>query len=144
MICVASLIVFSILGIFSANYREKAREAFRCVLSRGKSGECETGFETQVKSTVVGRLLEKNPRLARMVNNNFRILSWVFVVLFLVSGIFTTVSVYNYAQYGNCNGPDAQEGCTYDKLLGGNSSETSSLQNLNVTFEKPPEANATG
>ena len=49
MICILALIVFGILGIFSAKYREFAREAFKCVSLRVTLRKCESRFDEQMK-----------------------------------------------------------------------------------------------
>lgn len=50
MLCLAALVVFSILGIFSASYRPLAREAFNCVFRKMTLRSCNTGFDQKIKT----------------------------------------------------------------------------------------------
>ena len=114
MICLIALVVFGILGIFSASYRKLAGEAFDCVFRRLTLRKCETGFDTKLKSQIMGRLAN-HQRAARFVYKNFELLSWVFVILMVASFAYSAYSVYNYAQYGNCYGKSYGEGfCIFD------------------------------
>ncbi|MFB6095117.1 MAG: hypothetical protein ABEJ71_01525 [Halodesulfurarchaeum sp.] len=101
MICVLSLIVFSILGIFSASHRELAREAFHCVFQQATLRPCETGFDQRMKTEVTARLM-RFPRLARFWRAHFQAISWLFVLLFLASFAYSVQAVYNLAVHGSC------------------------------------------
>ncbi|MFB6166827.1 MAG: hypothetical protein ABEJ62_01020 [Candidatus Nanohaloarchaea archaeon] len=118
MICVISLIVFGILGIFSASHRETALEAWECVKSTLRNEPCDTGLDDRMKASVVGRALDLHPSLGRFVNRYFRVLSWILLILLVVSGLLAAQGAYNWAVYGNCNGPNAEEGCTLNALAG--------------------------
>ena len=114
MLCIASLIVFSILGIFSASHRELAREAFSCTIRRLTLRPCETGFKEKVKSKVLASLLERSVLAAKIFNKYFEILSFIFVVLMVGSTIWTIRGGYNYFFYGSCNGLNATGFCAFD------------------------------
>ena len=117
MICFLGMIVFGILGIFSAAHRKVAKEAFDCIFRRITLRKCETGLDTKLKSTIVGRSLKKHHSLGKFVYKNFEIVSWIFTILLVISMVWTAVSGYNYYAYGNCNGPsvEEQEGlCLFD------------------------------
>lgn len=116
MICILSLIVFSFLGIFSATHRELARESFVCLKNRAKRQPCETGLDEKVQASVVGKVLEYNPSMARVLNKYFELFSWVALILLIVSGLTLSMGVYNYAVHGNCNGPDSVESCTANQI----------------------------
>ncbi len=107
MICLLSLIVFGILAIFSAGYRPLAKEAFDCVFRRFTLRRCQSGLDVRVKSKIVGKVMNKSPKLARGIHKNFEIISWIFVILFFVSLFFSGQAIYNLAVYDNCNGPNA-------------------------------------
>lgn len=102
MICVASFIVFSILGVFSAKYRSLAFEAYNCMLDRITLGECDAEFEDKVKATVIGRILDHSPRTARFLENHFQAVSIIFVVVFAFSFLYILKSLVFLAIFGSC------------------------------------------
>lgn len=115
MICFIALIVFGILGIFSATHRIIAKEALDCVLRRVTFRKCTTGLDKRLKSQITGKLMRKSPRTAKIIYKNFELLSWFFTVLLIWSIIQTGISGYNYAVYGNCNGKtNGEEFCLFD------------------------------
>lgn len=117
MICFIALLIFGILGIFSARHRKIALEAFDCVFRRITLRKCTTGLDVRLKSKISGRFLQKNPRLGKFVYKHFEMISWIFTILLIGSLVWTGISGYNYYVYGNCNGPsiEDQEGlCLFD------------------------------
>jgi len=104
------MIVFSILALFSARYRPLAKEAFDCVFRRVTLRKCESGLDVRVKSKIVGKIMQKSPKLAKPIYKHFETISWFFVILFFVSLIFTANAVYNIIAYNNCNGPGDDSG----------------------------------
>ena len=116
MICVLSLIVFSVLGIFSTTHRELAKEAFGCVKNRAKRQPCDTSLDERVQATVVGRVLDYSPKTAKTLNSYFELFSWIALILLIVSGLSVGVGTYNYVVHGNCNGPNADEGCAANSI----------------------------
>ncbi|MCJ7479009.1 MAG: hypothetical protein MUP63_02415 [Candidatus Nanohaloarchaeota archaeon QJJ-7] len=119
MICVISLIVFGILGIFSASHRETAREAWDCIKSSAKNEPCDTGLDDRMRASAVGKALDVHPSLGRFLNRYFGPLSWIFLILLLLSGFLAFQGAYNLAVHGNCYGPDAEQPCTLDSLTDG-------------------------
>ena len=107
MICVIVLIVFGILGIFSASHRKIAGEAFRCVFRQSTFRKCDSGIDIKIKSSLVAKLMKFNQPIAKLVYKRFGLLSWIFTILFLVSIIWTGVVAYNIIVYNNCYGPNA-------------------------------------
>jgi len=115
MICLIALIVFGVMGIFSATHRKLAAEAFDCVFRRITLRKCESGLDKRLKSTITGRLMRKNPVIAGKLYRHFEIVSWAFTLLLVVSLVYSGISIYNYAVYGNCNGKENGEGfCLFD------------------------------
>lgn len=112
MICVIALIIFGILGIFSAKYRVYAKEAFYCVSRRITLRPCETKFDQKLKMKITGKLM-RIPRLARFVYRHFEAISWVFTITFITTTAYTVYSGYNYYLYGNCYGPESTGFCPY-------------------------------
>ena len=118
MICFVALLVFAILGIFSASHRELAKEAFDCVFRRITLRKCETSFDKKMRMKISTGLLKKSPALGGFVHKNFEILSWAMTIIMMVSLVYGVWGVYNYAAYGNCYGPNSTEYCVYDAVLG--------------------------
>jgi protein-disulfide isomerase len=113
MICVIALIVFGILGIFSARYRKIAKEALDCVLRRITLRKCTTGLDKRLKSAITGKVMKKHFRTGKFLYKYFEWISWFFLLLMIASMVFTGIGIYNYAVYGNCNGPQGGF-CIYD------------------------------
>lgn len=114
MICIIALIVFSIMGIFSATHRALAKEALDCVFRRITLRPCNTGFKEKIKSKILGGLLNKSVFMARLVNKHFEIFSWIFFILMITSTFWTVKGVYNYYLYGSCNGLNQSGFCAFD------------------------------
>ncbi len=114
MPCIIALIVFGILGIFSASHRELAKEAFSCVFRRITLRPCNTGFADKIKGKILSKIVTRSTFLAKMVNKHYEILSWIFFVLMLGSTIWIVWGVYNFYVYGSCNGLNASGFCAFD------------------------------
>lgn len=119
MICILALIVFAVLAIFSGKYRPIAKEAFDCVFRRLTLRKCTSGLDQRLKSKITGSLMHKRPRIARLLYKNFEILSWAFTIILIVSIVYSGMGIYNYAVYGNCNGPHNDDFCIFDPLGSG-------------------------
>lgn len=116
MICIIALIVFSILGIFSATHRVLAKEAFDCVLRRITLRPCATGFDEKIKGKIIGKLLSRSVLAARAFNKHFELISWLFFVLMIGSTFFVVRGGYNYYLYGSCNGLNESGFCVFDPM----------------------------
>jgi len=103
MICIAALILFAFLGIFSVTYRKLAKEAWVCVARRVTLRPCETDFQTKVKGLVVGKLIGKSEKLAGFVSHHFRGLAYSIVILSIISTVYLGYSAYNYVRYQTCD-----------------------------------------
>lgn len=114
MFCIASFLVLSILGIFSASNRQLAREALDCVLRRVTFRPCTTGFDQKMKAKLVGGVLTRSETAAGFINKNFEILAWIFVVLLAISSLFAIRGTYYYYVYGSCNGLNQTGFCAFD------------------------------
>lgn len=123
MICIIGLIVFGILGIFSASHRRLAKEAFDCVFRRVTFRKCQTGFDEKMRGMILGKIITKSPKTASFVDKHFELLSWFFTILMILSFIQVGISGYNFYMYGNCNGPDEDGFCVFDPT-GSNSGST--------------------
>ena len=116
MICIIALVVFGILGIFSAYYRRIALEAWDCVFRRITLRKCESNLDQRLKAGITGRLMKRTPRLAGKVFKHFEMISWAFTILMILSIVYSGIGIYNYAKYGNCNGKDETGFCIFDPL----------------------------
>ncbi len=114
MICVIALIVFLVLGIFSATHRALAKEALDCVFRRVTFRPCTTGFNEKIKGKVIGKLLNRSVIAARIFNKHFELISWIFVILTVGSTFFVIKGGYNYYLYGSCNGLNQSGFCAFD------------------------------
>jgi hypothetical protein len=114
MPCIVALVVLSIMGIFSATNRALAKEALDCVLRRVTLRPCTTGFDEKIKAKVLGSVITRSEVAARVINKNFELISWIFFLVFLASGIFSLRGVYLFYTTGSCNGLNATAFCVFD------------------------------
>ncbi len=112
MFCVIALVIFSILGIFSATHRQLAKEALDCVFRRVTLRPCNTGFDEKIKGKVIGKILNKSPRVAKAVNRYWEVISWVLVIVFFTSLFFSARSAYYLVKYKTCD-PDEPQNCIF-------------------------------
>lgn len=114
MICLVALVVFAVLGIFSARHRPLAKEAFRCVFRKATLRKCDTGLDSRIKTSVSGVFFKAHPKAGSFVFKHFTVISWIFTILFFASLASTAIGGYNYWMYGNCNGPGEDGFCIFD------------------------------
>jgi hypothetical protein len=128
MICLVALIVFAVLallscfGFVSAKYRTYFLEASDCVFKKVTLRKCTTGFDQRMKMKVSTKVSLHNKTLGGFIFRNFEVISWIFVVLMIVSmlwsGYVGIIGVYNWYAFGNCNGPNSSELCVFNSLTG--------------------------
>ena len=114
MPCIIALIVFGIMGIFSASHRALAKEAFDCVFKRITFRPCNTNFQEKVKGKILSKIITRSTFLAKMVNKHYEILSWIFFILMVGSTFYVLRGGYNFYIYGSCNGLNASGFCAFD------------------------------
>ena len=124
MICLIALVVFGILGIFSASHRVIANEAFDCVFRRITLRKCNTSFDKKMKSKIMGTLIRKSPKTAKTIYKHFEAISWFFTILMIVSFAYSAVGIFNWVTYGNCNGENISGFCIFNVIDGNNPSIT--------------------
>jgi len=103
MICIIALLVFGVLGLFSAKYRALAKESFRCVFLRLSFRPCETQLDQRIKSKLTSKLLVRSPKLAKFVYKRFELLSWIFTIALFASMIYSAYGLYNLFTLGTCD-----------------------------------------
>jgi hypothetical protein len=103
ILCLVAMIIFGILGVFSAKYRTLAKESFGCFFNTIQLKPCDTNFEQKIKSTVIAKVMKLSPRLAKITYKNFAILSWIFTILFFASMAYSAYSIYNLIIYKTCD-----------------------------------------
>ena len=140
MFCFVGLIIFAILGIFSATHRALAKEAVACVFRRITFRSCHVGFKEKFKGIILSRLIRRSASLARIFNRHFELFAWIFVILSIISIIWVGRGVYNFYIYGSCNGLNRSGFCVFDPT--GESNKLSSYNNV-CSVEAPSEANLT-
>ncbi len=114
MLCIIALIVFSVLGIFSATHRALAKEALDCVFRRITLRPCNTGFKEKIKNKIIVKLMSRSVFVARLFNKHFEIFSWIFFILMIGSTFWVVKGGYNFYLYGSCNGLNQSGFCAFD------------------------------
>ncbi|MCH8520017.1 MAG: hypothetical protein LAT82_04655, partial [Nanoarchaeota archaeon] len=112
--CLPALVVFAIFGIFSAKYRTLTKEAFLCVINKSTGRKCQAEFEDKIKGKLVGKLAKYSPKASKFLLKNFAVFSFLFVALFVASGVYSTYGGINYYLYGNCDGLESESFCMFD------------------------------
>ncbi|MCU0642088.1 MAG: thioredoxin domain-containing protein [archaeon] len=136
VICIIALPVFALLGLFSLKYRILAWEAFHCLFRTVAFKPCNTGLDLKIKSKFTAKLMWF-PALARGFYKYFAVLSWIFVILALLSVAGTGYGLYNYIKYGNCNGPDSSAFCIFNPTRAGGEEQCSTFtQKTEVDVKK--------
>lgn len=135
MLCIIALIVFSILGIFSATHRTLAKEALDCVFRRITLRPCNTGFKEKIKNKILVRLMSRSVFVARLFNKHFEIFSWILFILMVGSTFWVVKGGYNYYLYGSCNGLNQSGFCAFDPK-GENNKITDISQQCGVVEKK--------
>ncbi len=115
VICIVALVVFGILGIFSARYRRLAKDAFTCVARSIVFKPCNTRLDQKIKATVTAKLMSMSKALARFFYKNFRLISWIFTIAFFASMYFTAVALYNWVVYGTCEPGTPASSCPLNR-----------------------------
>jgi len=113
VICIVALVVFGILGIFSASHRKIAKEAFSCVKRMMTFRPCETGFDDKVRSKVTAKLMKRSEKAAGLFYRNFKVISVLFTVVFFVSMAYSAYGLYNLAVLGTCDPANPQD-CVFN------------------------------
>jgi len=114
VLCLLALPVLLVLGIFSVKYRRLAKDALHCLSRTVTFRKCESGLDDRIRAGITGSILKFSPSIARIVYQNYKLLSWLFVILMVWSAYASSVGFYNYYYYGNCNGPESTGFCLFD------------------------------
>ncbi|MCR4368473.1 MAG: DsbA family protein [archaeon] len=111
VVCIVALIVFGFFSLFSATHRPLFKEAVSCVLRKATLRPCNTGLDKRFRMIVSMKLMKHNEAIGKFVNKNFEAISSLFMIIFVLSIVFTGIGLYNVWAYGNCNGPNSSELC---------------------------------
>jgi len=141
MPCLIALIVFGIMGIFSASHRALAKEAFDCIFRRVTFRPCNTGFQDKIKGKILSKIIARSTFWAKMVNKHYEILSWVFFILMVGSTAYVFYGGYNFYVYGSCNGLNESGFCAFDPK--GENNKTTTVEGAACGITKDSEENLT-
>ncbi len=133
VLCIIGLVVFGILGIFSAKYRRLAKESFKCVFRMATFRPCESNLDQQARANSASLLMGISPATAKFVYKYFFALSWIMVILFIGSIGAIGWGAYNYFAFGNCNGPNSTGFCPFSHISSG-----ATISINDVSLEKSP------
>jgi hypothetical protein len=102
VICIIALVVFSLMGIFSVGYRRLAKEAFDCTFRSITFRPCKTNLDQRIRAKLTAKLMN-TPKIAKFIYKNFKILSWIFVLIFFASLGYSAYGIYNLIVHGTCS-----------------------------------------
>ena len=145
MICFIALIVFAVLGIFSAKYRGYFFEASDCIFRRVTLRKCNTSFDQKMKMKITSKATKLNKPLGGYIFKHFEALSWILTIVMIVSLIWSgytgAVAAYNWVSYGNCNGPNSLVACELNQLTGKDPVTGAVISPVDVNAACPPDIN---
>ncbi|MFH0737606.1 MAG: thioredoxin domain-containing protein [Candidatus Micrarchaeota archaeon] len=118
VLCIIAFFVFAVMSIFSAKYRPLAKEGLKCVFRTITFKPCDTGLDDRIKAEMVTGVLKYSPLAAKILNRHFTLFSWIFVMLTIGSLAYTMIGIYNFAYFGNCDGPSSANACILNDLTG--------------------------
>src|SRR3989344_7423020 len=104
VLCLIALPIFAVLSIFSAKYRKLTLESLDCVFRTATFRKCRSGLDDRIKASLTGKVMRVSPKAAGFIYNNYKLLSWIILIIFVWSIYGTAVGLYNYVEYGSCNG----------------------------------------
>ena len=133
VLCIIALPLFALLAIFSAKYRRLTKDSLDCIFKSATFRKCSSGLDDRIRADITGRVLKFSPRLAKFVYKNYKIITWIILILFLWGTYESGIAIYNYINYGNCNGPSDDGFCIFDPL--GENSKTSSCGSSEIETE---------
>ncbi len=113
-LCLLALPIFAVLSIFSIKYGKLTKDALDCLFRTITFRKCHSGLDDKIKSDISGTLLRFSPKTAKFFYNNYKLFSWLILIIFIWSTYISAIGVYNYTQYGNCNGPEEVGFCVLD------------------------------
>lgn len=116
VLCLLALPVFALLSIFSIRYRKLTLDALNCLFRTVTLRKCESGLDDRIKASLTGKVLKFSPRAASFFYNHYQVFSWILLIIFAWSLYASTLGIYNYINYGNCNGPESNGFCIFDPL----------------------------
>ncbi len=115
-LCIIALPIFLVLGLFSATHRELAKESLRCVFAKLTLRPCQTSLNTKMKTGIIAPIFKRNKTAGKFVQKHFTLLSWIFIILMVLSTYFVIEGGVNFYLYGNCDGLNSQNFCVFDPI----------------------------
>jgi glutaredoxin len=136
VLCLLALPVFALLSIFSIKYKKLTADAIECLFKTIQLRKCESGLDDRMRADFTGRAMNLSPKFAQFFYNHYKIISWIILIIFIWSFFTSTIGIYNYIQYGNCNGPESNEFCVFDPT-GQNNGITEAELDTHKTLTSP-------
>ncbi len=128
VLCWIALPVFAFLSLFSVRYRKLAKESLKCLFHTATLQKCDSQLDEKLRSDISGRLMKFYPSIAKFFYNYYKLITFVLLVIMLLSLYFSVIGVYNYIKYGSCSGPSDEGFCIFDPT--GKNSATSKAYGL--------------
>lgn len=114
MVCIAAFIILALIGVFVAivsifkpkvgkAYLKMFKKAWGCLWKKVRLQKCETNFKSDVKNTLLSRVVIKHPKWTKPLSVLIEILS-VIIVLVVIWAIITAIkSLLALWVFGSCN-----------------------------------------
>src|SRR3989344_8410004 len=131
VLCLLALPIFAILGIFSIKYRKLTLDALDCLFRTITLRKCKSDLDSRIRADLTGKVIKLSPKTAGFFYRHYRIISWIILAIFLWSIYTGSVGLYNYMNYGNCNGPESTGFCLLDPT-----GQNSKVSEVDITTQK--------
>jgi glutaredoxin len=133
VLCWLALPIFALLGIFSVKYRRLTIESLECLFKTLSLQKCKSGLDDRIRSDITGKLMKRSPLLAKIFYKNYKIIAIIILILFIWSAYISADGIYNYINYGNCNGPEETGFCIFDPT--NSHSKVSEIEGIDVVSQ---------
>ncbi|MBR2998216.1 hypothetical protein IKF34_00345 [Candidatus Saccharibacteria bacterium] len=114
MVCIAAFIILAVMGVFVAavsifkpkvgkSYLKMLKKAWGCLWKKVRLQKCETNFKSDVKNTLLARVIVKHPKWVKPLSVIIEIVSVVIVVVAVWAILTAIKSLLALWALGTCN-----------------------------------------
>ena len=114
MVCIAAFIILCIMSLFvgiiaiirrdiGRKYFKTFKKAWACVWKKVRFQKCETNFKTDIKNSILSRVIIKKPKLVKPLSVTIEIISVIIVIIAIWSLAVLIKGGLALIAFGNCD-----------------------------------------
>ncbi len=114
MVCIAAFIILCLMSLFvgivaifrrevGRRYWKTFKKAWGCVWKKVRFQKCETNFKTDIKNSILSKVVIKNPKLVKPLSVVIEVVSVVIVVIAIWSIVIIIKGGLALVAFGNCD-----------------------------------------